>query len=354
MKKYRYVIEVLIVSLLATIAFAAWPINRTNVSNPRLLADLLRDRIGTLDAQVLQIQSLQSKGTGDYYYVDSGRANSATVDGKSWIKAEPTLDDAIANCTSANGDVIFIAQGHQEVLAASGNIFDLNTAGVTVIGVSNGGRSGPVASGAATLNLMPVFILDHADATATISAPNCRITGLKFESDVVDNAIGLTISAAADGYVVDHCIFRDGAAAEEMVIAINVVADADDGVIAYNTFSTFPSGGCANAIVLAGGSDDTLIVGNVANGTYSAGAFLATAAASRNLSFIGNTFCNQGAIAVDLHTSTTGIMRQNYLAGTTSIAAALTDVDAMWLFENYVSGEDNKSGLLDPTADSDG
>lgn len=290
-------------------------------------------------------------GTGKYWYVDSGASGQAN--GTNWEHACLTLDAAIALCTDYAGDTIFIAQGHQEVKAVAGDIFTLDVAGVTVVGISNGGSSGPVATGAATLNLMPVFILDHADATATMSAPNCRITGLRFESDVADNAIGLTVSAAADGAVIDHCIFRDGAADEEMVIAINLAADCDSCLIAYNTFSTFPAGGCANAIVLAGGSDDTVVMGNVANGTYSAGAFLATAASSRNLTLIGNTFCNQGAIAVDLHTSTTGIMRQNCLAGTTSIAAALTDVDAMWLFENYVSGEDNKSGLLDPGADGD-
>ena len=92
--------------------------------------------------------------------------------------------------------------------------------------------------------------------------------------------------------------------------------------------------------------------GNIAYGTYSAGAFLATAAASINLTIIDNIFVNVGAIAVDLHASTTGILRKNYLGGTTSIAAALTDIDAMWVSENYVTGDVDRSGLLDPGADT--
>ena len=303
-----------------------------------------------------QVENLLAAGsglaTGQNIYVDSGVTTEG--DGSSWDHAVDTMTEAIALCTDYAGDLIHVAPGHQEVEAAAASIWDLDVAGVMVVGYSVGTGSGPVATGAATLNSMPVFIMDHESATATVSAPNCRLTGLRFESDVEDNAIGLTISAAADGFVVDNCVFRDGAAAEEMVIGINVAANADTGVIANNRFSTYAAGGCANAIVLAGGSDDTIVAGNIANGTYSAGAFLATAAASRNLTLLNNTFCNQDAIAVDLHTSTTGILRGNCLAGTTSIAATLTDVDAMWLFENYVSGEDNKSGLLDPTADSDG
>lgn len=352
-KTISYTLAFCLLGLLIGLVFAdatSWNIKRK--PNEKWLSGAVGDPAWNWMKEVDKLVSIGANpGTGRVFYVDSGVTTEGG--GTSWETAKDTLDEAIALCTAARGDIILVAQGHQEVKAAAGDIFTLDIAGVTVKGVSNGAMSGPVASGAATLSLMPVFILDHASATATISAPNCRISGLRFESDVIDNAIGLTISAAADGYIVDNCVFRDGAAAEEMVIAISVAADADEGRIAYNTFSTYPAGGCANAILLAGGSDDTIIEGNVANGTYSAGAFLATAASSRNLTFIGNTFCNQGAIAVDLNVGTTGIMRQNYLAGTTSIAAALTDVDAMWLFENYVSGEDNKSGLLDPLADGD-
>ena len=309
-----------------------------------------------LDPMYLHMQDAANgfgeKGTGSVFFVDSNVTNEG--DGTSWARARDTLDEALDLCVSARGDIIYIAQGHQEVEAtAVTSIFTLDVAGVTVIGVSNGGMSGPIAAGAATLNLMPVFILDHASATATISAPNCRISGIRFESDVADNAIGLTISAAADGFVVDNCIFRDGAAAEEMVIAINVVADADAGKIIGNTFSTVPAGGCANAIVLAGGSDNTIIAGNVAYGTYSAGALLGTAAASINLTVRDNLLANVGAIAVDLHASTTGFLVNNMLGGTTSIAAALTDVTGMVCLQNFVTGDVGASGIIFPAIDAD-
>lgn len=288
-------------------------------------------------------------GTGIVFYVDSNVSNEG--DGSGWLNAVDTVDEALALCETARGDVILLAQGHQEVEASAANIFEMDVAGVTIFGVSNGGMSGPVAAGAATLNLMPVFILDHADATATMSAPNCRISGVRFESDVADNKIGLTISNAADGYVVDNCVFRDGAAAEELIIGINVAADADAGKIIGNTFSTVASGGCASAITLAGGSDNTIISGNVAYGTYSVAALDASAALSVNLTLQNNVFCNEGAAAVELHGSTTGIMSENYIGGTTSVAAALTGDTAIFCFENYVNGDVGESGTISPTVE---
>jgi hypothetical protein len=291
-------------------------------------------------------------GTGRVIYVDSGATAGG---GGTWETAFNTIDAAMDDCVADRGDTIYVAQGHVEVEAGAASIFTADVEGVSIIGVSNGAASGAIAAGAVTGtdSQMPVFILDHASATATISAANVTLKGLRFESDIADCAIGVTVSGTGDGAVIDGCFFRDGAADEELVIGISIAADADNCQVKNCYFSTFPAGGCANAILLAGGCDDGIFENNVANGTYSAGAFLATAAASRNLTLSGNTFCNQGVIAVDLNAATTGIMKNNYLAGTTSIAAALTDVDAMWLFENYVSGEDNKSGLLDPGADAD-
>jgi len=289
------------------------------------------------------------EGTGRIIYVDSGATAGG---GGTWATALNTIDAAM-DLTSANrGDIIYVAQGHKET-EDTGAIFTADVAGVSIIGISSGSSFATVAAGDATDNQMPVFILDNAAATISVTAANVTLKGLKIESDVIDCAVGITAAAGADGLVVDGCYFRDGAAAEELVIGISIATTCSDVQVKNCYFSTYAAGGCANAILLAGSSDDSIFENNIANGTYLTGAFLATAAASRNLTLIGNTFCNQGVIAVDLNAATTGIMKNNYLAGTTSIAAALTDVDAMWLFENYVSGEDNKSGLLDPVADGD-
>jgi hypothetical protein len=292
-------------------------------------------------------------GTGEVFYVDSGV--TAEGDGTSWTQAKDTLDEAIALCTAARGDVILVAQGHQEVKAAAGDVFTLDIAGTTVIGVSNGGCSGAVASGAATNNLMPVFILDHADATATISAANCRISGLRFESDVADNANGVTLAATADGAVITGCLFSDGAAAEELVIGVSIAAGCDDVQISGCRFYTVPTGGCASGIKFVGASARSVIVGNWIQGDYSASCIDGVTAAGTLLTISDNYLINIDSTAgscIDMHASTTGMTCNNRMMGGKSIADTWIAA-GMVSIENYGTGAVSASGLVEPAVDGD-
>ena len=277
---------------------------------------------------------------GTEFYVDS--VNGATTnDGLSWSTPLTTLDAAIGKCTADSGDVVYLAPLHAESEAtAATSIATMDISGVQVIGIGNGSN-------------IPTFTLGAADAIFSITATNCRLSNVKVTSDIADCAIGVSVGAAADGLVIDNCVFRDGAEAKELVIGINVATLCNNIRIIDNIFSTVPSGDCANAIVLAGASDNSVISGNIAFGTYSAGCLLCSAAKSVNLSIINNMFVNEGAdIGIACKTDTTGVLRGNYLGGVTSIANALTGEDALLPAENYVSGAANASGLLDPGADS--
>ncbi len=70
---------------------------------------------------------------------------------------------------------------------------------------------------------------------------------------------------------------------------------------------------------------------------------------------IGNKIINaEAAIAIALNGNTsTGILANNFLGGTTSMAAALTGDEAIWCFENYISGAGGASGVISPAVDAD-
>ena len=283
-----------------------------------------------------------SIGTGKKFYVDSGVATGGDSSGTSWTNAITTIDAAIGKCTASRGDVIYVAPGHAETVAsATGLVCDV--AGVSIIGIGNGSQIPTISLGTATA------------AKISVTAANVRLSHLKIISALANIAEGIDPTANADGLVVDNCIFSDGAVALELVIAINVTADCDNIRIINNRFSTVPAGGCTNAIVLAGGSDNSVISGNVIYGTYTAGGVLASAAASINLTVTDNVIGAIDAIGWDNNASTTGIFARNLIgANTTSIAAALTGVDAMFCWENYVTGDLNASGIIIPAVDTDG
>ena len=293
------------------------------------------------------------KGTGKIFYVDSGLSSSGN--GTSWALGKLTLDEAIDLCVADRGDVIYVAQGHKEVEAtAATSLFTLDVAGVSIIAISNGGYEATVSAGVITLNQRPTLVLDAADATITVSAKHCRVSGFLIVSDIDNVAIGITLAATADGSIIDNCVFRDNAANLDLLVAINVVADCDAIQLVNNKFFATAASTSDNAILLLGGSDQSIISGNLIYGTYTDGGILASAAASVNLTVIDNVIGAIDAIAYAGSTTTTGLFARNLLgANTTSIAAALTGVDTMFCFENYVSGALNASGLLDPGADVD-
>lgn len=278
-------------------------------------------------------------GTGKIFYVDSGVVNEG--DGSNWANAKDTIDEAIGLCTASRGDVIYVAQGHAETVAsATGLVCDV--AGVSIIGIGNGSLIPTISLGTATT------------AKISVTAANVRLSNLKIVSALADVAEGIDPAATADGLVVDNCIFTDGGAALELVIAINVTADCDNIRLVNNRFNATAASDTTNAIVLAGGSDNSVIAGNTIYGTYTAGGILASAAASVNLTVNDNIVGAIDAIAYAGNAATTGLFFDNRLgANTTSIAAALTGVDAMFCYENYVTGALGASGIIFPAVDAD-
>lgn len=278
---------------------------------------------------------------GNTYFVDSVNGNSA-YSGNSWKHPLATLNEAVAKATANNGDVIFLAPWHTESIAAAGSIATLSKAGVIVVGLGEGDQ-------------MPTFSLGHADGTMTVSGANVALLGgIKIKSTVADVKVGLTVAATANGSIIKGLKFRDDAAAKELLIGLSVAAGATDLTIEGNDFLTTAAAGSANAIKMLGGHTGSVVKDNVVYGKYSAGAVHASTALSLGIKIEGNRLVNaEAALALGLHTSCTGILANNYLGGTTSIAAALTGENAMWCFNNYVTGAAAASGIIYPTVDAD-
>jgi hypothetical protein len=300
-----------------------------------------------------ELDGIRNVGTGHIFYVDSNVVNEG--DGSSWDNALATIDEAIGKCVADRGDIIYVAQGHQETEAAAAtSLFTLDVAGVSLIGVGNGANYSVVASGVATTLNRPTLIIDKADATITISAANCRMSGFNIISDIDNVAVGVTVAATADGFIFDNNVFKDNANNLDFLVMISVAAAAQNVQILNNYFYTTAAAGGNNAILLAGANTGLVVSGNVSFGKFATGCLLGSAAAQVSALITDNIFVNaEAAVAIQLHTSSTGILARNCLGGTTSIAAALVGDNAMWCFENYVTGAVAASGLLDPTADSD-
>ena len=304
--------------------------------------------IGSLDPSldplyqtIASLNESEVVGTGQTFYVDSGVSGGGAT-GADWTNAAATIDAAVGLCTASRGDIIYVAQGHAETLtAATGLVCDV--AGISIIGIGHG-------------SLIPTISLGTSvEAAISVTGANTRLSNLKVVSALADVESGINLSATADGSIIDNCSFADGAANLEMLVDVNVVADCDNIRILNNQFYAFAASNTTNAIVCLGGSDNSVIAGNLIYGTYTAGGVDTSTAASTNLTVVDNIIGCIDAVAYAGKAETTGLFARNLFgANTTSIAAAVTGTDAMFCWENYTTGALNASGIIDPAVDSDG
>ncbi len=294
----------------------------------------------TLDPMYQLINAAGSVGTGKAFYVDSGNSNPGS--GTSPETAVASINTAMDLTVASRGDTIYLMQGHAEAItAATGAVCDI--AGVSIIGIGHG-------------SLIPTLTLGTATAaTVSVTAANVRISNVKIISDIADCAAGITAGASADGLVVDNCILTDGAAAKELVIGVSLAAACNNCRIVNNKFLTVDGGGCASAVKFVGASNNTEIIGNTVFGDFSAAALDLATAASTQIVVADNLVRNADAtasFAIDLHASSTGWVARN-LCGTEGGAHgdAVAAAD-MSVGENYASGADGASGILEPAADT--
>ena len=276
---------------------------------------------------------------GSAFFVDSvnGSANNS---GSSWDNAFATVDQAIAECTAIKGDHIYAAPWHVESESvSSASIFTMSKAGVSLIGITQGRQR-------------PTFTISIADATATVSAANCLIKNIKIVSAIEDLAVGLTLSAAADGTTVDGCILADGGTAIlEMVLGISIAAAAADITINDNFFNTFAAGsGTLSAIKAVGAADRLWITNNVFSGDWNTSACDLSTAASLDIFVADNTIYNLDAaagLAIDCNASTTGSIVRNLIFAGLNASAALVAAGCH-ACENYQTTVEAESGNIVP------
>lgn len=339
MKRFKVLsILMAVMFLLTATAFGADPTTlKKNVWN----AEQIFKKGVTAENFITLNGSPVATASSELFYVRSttGSDTRGNDQGLSWKKPFATLDYANDQCTASQGCTIILLPYHAETEAAAASIATLNVAGVNVIGI------GEEAA-------MPSFTIAHADGTLTVSAADIRLSGIRFVSNLDNVKVLLTMSATSDGSIVENCQFRDSAADKDYLVGISVAAAAHGVKIKNNSFMTTAAAGGNNAILTLAVTG-LEVIGNVAHGKFATGVMLGSGKITRGV-IRDNIFVNaEAAIAVALENTSTGILAGNFLGGTTSMAAALTGDDAMWCFENYISGAVAVSGLINPAVDAD-
>lgn len=127
-----------------------------------------------------------------------------------------TVDYAIGKCTASRGDIIFVMPGHNEGSAtASAEVFDLDVAGVAIIGLGQG-------------SLRPTFDLDEATVSIACDSANNIISNIIVRASVTVTAVGIDLTATCNNLTLDKISFQEEAG----------LGGADEFVDVIQTFTT--------------------------------------------------------------------------------------------------------------------
>ncbi|HDZ14483.1 hypothetical protein LCGC14_0646820 [marine sediment metagenome] len=160
--------------------------------------------------------------TGNIFWVDSGQTSTGAITQDVGFGLTPdqpflTLASALSQCTTANGDMIFLMPGHAETPVTT---ITINVAGVTIIGLGNGANR-PSFTAAHTVGATDVLDITVANVTIkNIVIPTGANSG--GDSQIVN------IAAGGHDFLMEDCKIEMGAINLE---CFTVAADAKRGTL---------------------------------------------------------------------------------------------------------------------------
>lgn len=300
------------------------------------LGSITHIQVGSND--VLQFNL--AAGTGNRFFVDSGvtGATDSTSFGQTPSAPFATIDYAVGQCTANNGDIIYVMEGHAEVVSAAGGL-DLDVAGITIIGLGKGPNQ-------------PTVTLDTADtADVDVDAAGITVENINFVANFADIAAAIDVNA--DDFTLRGCRFTSAATDMNAKIWIqDAAAGGSDRITVENCYALDKDAANTHFINFAGTGDGHIFRNNIL--MVDAGTMAVGGAGVITNCLIQNNIINNAAATndscINLAATATGCVVGNLCAGAAAQANGVT-ATACLIAENYygVLSED-LSAILDPIA----
>lgn len=279
--------------------------------------------------------------TGTYFFVSS-LVGSNSNDGRSAESAFATIDYAIGMCTANKGDVIIVMPGHAETISAAGGI-TADVAGVYIIGLGLG-------------SLMPTISFSATASTFVISAANVYVANLRV-TPTIDEVVKM-FSVTAAYVTLDNIEHFETASCQ--TIQFLLTTNAADYLTVKNCYHYQANAAAAAQLwIQLVGCDNVRILDNVFILTLQNGATCAVINATTavvNCEIARNIIKQIGGTtqvsAILLVSTSTGYVHDNRVAAAVTTLAGTVALASAYGAQNYVSHTANKSGILDPVADT--
>jgi hypothetical protein len=280
--------------------------------------------------------------TGKVFLVaDSSNANFNDIDGllthdeEGVARRYSTIDAAINACTADAGDVILVAPGHAENVAAATSIVP-DVDGIQIIGLGHGANR-------------PVLTYTATAGSIDISGANTVFKNFVLKSSISAVVVGVNVDAA--GVVLEDLRFEWDETGDDFITMVDVDG-VNDAEIRNCSFIAEDAAGCAEAIRLDD-ADNVVIENNSFYGDFTDAVIVGEGAVGTNLVIRNNDLYNSDTTAgnsIDLNVAFTGKISYNSI-GTLFATAPETAFDpgSCLCVENYVVNAVDESAALVPT-----
>lgn len=274
---------------------------------------------------------------GSVFFVHSGTGTDAAGYGQTPDAPLATVDYAVGLCTANKNDVIYVMPGHAETLSAAAG-WDLDVAGISVIGLGNGTNRPRVTMGTT------------ANVDIDIDAANITVQGIDFLADFAD--IVAAIDVNADYFTLRDCRFFEQTDKNFKICVQDAAAGGSDFITIENCRAHCPDAANTHFVNFAGTGDGHTVRGNVLIGDWGTMA-IGGAGVITNCRIVDNEISNAAATndsCINLAATATGIVMRNLACGGAAQANGIT-ATACAIAQNYygVVSED-LSAILDPIA----
>jgi len=266
------------------------------------------------DGIILRGMPLLTTYPGDVYWADSGGGGSKGT----FASPDTSISDAMARCTSGNGDIIMCKPGHQETISAAAGLV-CDKANVAIVGTGTGSNQAKI-------------VFDTADtADIDVTASGVTFYGMWIYVNFANVDGCFDVAATGTYFTMQKCRWTGGSATLDFEEGINLAAAANYFSFIDNDVRVLTAGDAESLVFGAGECVDITVTGN----------FIAIPATAAIFDFdVGNTtgaplFMNNTMINLD---TTTGIC----------VAVGAGTV-ATFVNENYGAVKDNVVPAADLT-----
>lgn len=302
---------------------------------------------GVINAGLTAIGASSLFTTGKTFYVQATTGSNGNL-GEDSATPKASINGAIAAARADKGDVIIVMPGHAETVTASS--MTLSKADIKIVCLGNGRNT-------------PIFTLNAAASTITVSAADVSWYGGIFEATELDVASAFTLSTAKN-FTIDGGLFNDTTAILNFLSIVTTNATdnaADDLTVNGCTWYGLNLATPLAFLSILAAEIRPVFTNNKMYHKATSGAEMITLAAKvvtgANFSFnnqvvVGATDTTTGIFLTGSGTSTGTVEGNRSSSLDTTTELMFTAGTGLVFFDNLYTGVADASGYIVPAIDS--